>query len=164
MMEIVPANLNHRVIIREIATQSWKVAYKNILSEEQSAYMLEMMYSDEVLLNQISNLQHHFLLGKDENNVFQGFVSFEFLPNGKTKIHKLYVLPQKQKSGIGKLLINEVIQESRKHNNTILTLNVNRNNSALSFYKKMDFYIADEKDIDIGNDFLMEDYILEKRI
>jgi ribosomal protein S18 acetylase RimI-like enzyme len=39
-------------------------------------------------------------------------------------------------------------------------LNVNRNNKALGFYQKFGFVILREEDIDIGNGYFMNDYIM----
>ena len=45
-----------------------------------------------------------------------------------------------------------------------LSLNVNRFNSALTFYEKIGFKIIDEVNVDIGNGYFMEDYIMEKQL
>ncbi|MGZ8545109.1 MAG: GNAT family N-acetyltransferase, partial [Flavisolibacter sp.] len=47
---------------------------------------------------------------------------------------------------------------------TVLRLNVNRNNSARSFYEKLGFEMIGEEDIDIGNGYFMNDYVMEKKI
>jgi hypothetical protein len=38
---------------------------------------------------------------------------------------------------------------------------VNRYNKARQFYEKMGFVVIGEEDIDIGNNYLMNDYIME---
>jgi ribosomal protein S18 acetylase RimI-like enzyme len=38
---------------------------------------------------------------------------------------------------------------------------VNRDNPAIQFYQKFGFEIIDKEDIDIGNGFLMEDYVMK---
>ena len=45
-----------------------------------------------------------------------------------------------------------------------LLLNVNRHNKAISFYKKYGFDIIAEEDIDIGNGYYMNDYVMEKKL
>jgi len=44
---------------------------------------------------------------------------------------------------------------------TSLTLNVNRHNKARFFYEKYGFVIIGEEDIDIGEGYFMNDYIME---
>jgi hypothetical protein len=57
-----------------------------------------------------------------------------------------------------------VAKEAKNNDNTILTLNVNRYNQAQYFYKKIGFSITKEEVIAIGNDFVMDDYVMEKSI
>ena len=47
---------------------------------------------------------------------------------------------------------------------TVLQLNVNRHNTAKSFYEKLGFAVIKEEDIDIGSGYFMNDYIMEKRL
>ena len=95
-----------------------------------------------------------------------GFVAFEINYDGSdsTKIHKLYVLPECQGKGFGKKLIDKAIEEINTENQKSLILNVNKKNPSLNFYEKIGFIKAREMVIDIGNGFLMDDYIMEKKI
>jgi diamine N-acetyltransferase len=45
-----------------------------------------------------------------------------------------------------------------------LQLQVNRRNKAKSFYEKLGFIIIKEFDFDIGNGYVMDDYLMEKKI
>lgn len=164
-MKIIPASKKDFTTIQQIAYSTWGSTYGDILTKEQIDYMLDMMYSTEALNEQSEKLEHHFLLAVD-NNEIEGFVSYEidYESSSKTKIHKLYVLPQSQGKSIGKKLINEVATKARENQDTAITLNVNRYNKSVGFYKTMDFSIIQEVDIKIGNGFLMEDYVLEKAI
>jgi ribosomal protein S18 acetylase RimI-like enzyme len=47
---------------------------------------------------------------------------------------------------------------------TTLQLNVNRNNPAKIFYEKLGFAVLNEEDIDIGNGYFMNDYVMQKMI
>jgi ribosomal protein S18 acetylase RimI-like enzyme len=109
--------------------------------------------------------KHHFILAK-KGNKFLGFASFEFDCNsvGKTKIHKLYVLPEAQGSGIGVKLVNFLSEKARENNQSAIFLNVNKYNPAQNFYKKIRFIVAYEEVIDIGNNFIMDDFVMEKEI
>jgi GNAT superfamily N-acetyltransferase len=74
----------------------------------------------------------------------------------------LYVLPEAQGKGIGKLLIEEVIVLAEEMHSKSINLNVNRFNKAHFFYSKMGFCILKEVDIELDFGYLMEDYIMEK--
>ena len=161
-MKVLPANPSHIPVIRTIAYDTWPTTYGHIISEKQIIHMLGWMYSDESLRGQMEERGHRFLVAM-EDDVCYGFASYEL--NGKkpgvTKIHKLYILPQSQGRGVGSKLVHAVATAAIEHGNSIVTLNVNRQNKATDFYKKIGFSIAGEEDIDIGESFLMEDYIME---
>jgi ribosomal protein S18 acetylase RimI-like enzyme len=127
--------------------------------------MMNMMYSVDALQKQANEKQHHFILAK-ENNVSVGFASYEFGCNGtnKTKIHKIYVLSTQQGKGTGKFLLDFIADEAKRQNNTAVFLNVNKYNSAQHFYKKLGFEITEEVVIDIGQGYVMDDYVMEKKI
>lgn len=165
-MQILKATIDDCATIRRIASTTWADTYREILSPEQSEYMLDMMYSDHSLAQQMEN-GHHFVLAIDEQSgEYRGLVSYEFGYHGenKVKIHKLYVLPESHGSGLGKLLVDYVAEQALAHGCNTITLNMNRFNHSHGFYTHMGFVIAGEEDIDIGNGYLMEDYIFEKTI
>jgi GNAT superfamily N-acetyltransferase len=74
------------------------------------------------------------------------------------------MLPDSQRKGAGKLLLAEVEKLALENNDYIISLNVNRFNSALHFYQKLGFEKVGEEDIELDFGYLMEDYILEKRL
>lgn len=165
MLEFQFANNIDIPIIQHIAYTTWHETYTGILSEKQIEYMLDMMYNDKALAEQMQLLNHRFaLVSKDD--IVVGFVSCEYgyKDSEATKIHKLYVLPQYQGLGLGKKLIEQVEQQAIQSNNTSILLNVNRFNPSLDFYRRMGFEVIKEENIDIGNGYWMEDYVLEKQL
>ncbi|MCF6130207.1 GNAT family N-acetyltransferase [Flavobacterium sp. AS60] len=153
------------ISIRAIATEVWPIAYGSILSQEQFDYMMEMMYSVPSLQNQVNEKGHRFILAV-ENEVPVGFASYEFNYNKKpkTKVHKIYILPNQQGKGIGKALIDFITIEAKAKHQRGLILNVNKNNIAIRFYERIGFEISSEEVIDIGNGYVMDDYVMEKSI
>lgn len=164
MIEISIATVNDIETIQTIAKKTWPVAYGEILSKAQLDYMLDKMYSDDALNDNLVNNGHHFILAK-ENEICLGFASFEhnYLNQKVTRIHKLYILPHIQGKGIGKILVNAVVKFAREKHSFALSLNVNRYNKAVAFYKKSGFDIISEEDIEIGKGYLMEDYKMEMK-
>jgi GNAT superfamily N-acetyltransferase len=150
--------------IRKIAHITWPVAYGDILSKAQLDYMLEKMYSEATLWDNI-NKGHHFILAK-EDSVCLGFASFEhrYLNEKCTRLHKIYLLPDTQGKGLGKLLLERITALAKENHSDTISLNVNRFNKAYTFYKKMGFEVVAEEDLAIGNGYLMEDYKMEKKI
>ena len=165
MITILQNSENDFKAIRKIAEVVWPVTYGTILEKEQLDFMFEMMYSVASLQEQATSKHHHFIIAY-ENGVPCGFASFEHNcdDSGKTKVHKIYILPTLQGKGIGKKMIEYISEKALKQNNNAVFLNVNRFNSAKLFYHKIGFSIAKEIDIEIGNGYLMEDYVMEMPI
>lgn len=150
--------------IIKLAEEIWPATYSAYLSAAQLRYMLDLMYNRGELLSQMQN-GHVFLMASiaDED---VGFASFsQIAPEPVTyKLHKIYVLPSSHGKGVGKFLMNEVVNLAKRQGAVYLQLNVNRNNKAKDFYEKAGFVIKKTVDLDIGNGFYMNDYVMEKTI
>ncbi|GAB3996070.1 GNAT family N-acetyltransferase [Spirosoma daeguense] len=152
-------------VIQNIAYQTWPSTFGEILSPTQISYMLEMMYSLDSLKTQIRDKNHVFLLAVDpQSEEYMGYVSYELNYKGEslTKVHKIYMLPASQGKGVGRMLLEMVAHIAKRNDNNRLGLNVNRFNKAIQFYEKMGFAVVGQENIDIGEGFLMEDFIMEK--
>lgn len=163
-MKISVATKNQLPLVQELAQKIWPNTYREILSVEQLRYMLDKFYSLESLKLQLHS-NHVFLLIQ-EKNTFLGFLDYEldYEKSGKTKIHKIYVLPETQGQGIGKLFVIYVEEIAKKANQKGILLNVNRFNKAVGFYENLGFNKTQTLDIHIGNGYLMEDYVMEKEL
>lgn len=160
-MKIVKCDYTQLEVIKELAYAIWPYAYAEILSKEQLVYMLDRFYNPEALLKQAENGQQ-FYLAQNVQQEYVGFVSYEINcePN-KTKIHKIYVLPKTQGSGVGKQLFELVKSRAEENQQKAIFLNVNKYNKAQEFYLKLGFKITKEEVIDIGNNYIMDDYVME---
>lgn len=148
-------------IIKDLAYTIWPTTYGEILSSEQLNYMLDNFYSVESLEKQMDNGQVFEVLLEDKNIV--GYLGYEFncSDTGLLKIHKIYLLPETQGKGFGKFMIDEVVKIAKNNNQKGVFLNVNKYNNAQFFYNKLGFTITKEEVIDIGNDYIMDDYVME---
>lgn len=151
--------------IRDIAYRTWPDTYGNIVPAAQLEYMLELFYSDEALTAQMEEKRHRFILVK-ESDVVLGFASYEhnYLGQNTTRLHKIYLLPESQGKGAGKLLIDAVVKVATDNQSDVVSLNVNRFNTAVTFYQKMGFEIVGEEDVALDHGYLMEDYKMEYKI
>jgi len=152
-------------IIRALARKIWPVAYGEILDDGQLSYMLEKMYSIESLHQQLLQSHHRFILVVDDDRPV-GFASYSVKDEQPSvvRLHKIYVLPEQQGSGTGKMLLNYVISSSKEMGATTMELNVNRHNKALHFYEKQGFTVQRTEDIDIGAGYFMNDYVMELQL
>jgi len=149
-------------VIKNLANIIWPLTYSEIITPAQVDYMMELIYSKPSLQKQIEKGHQFIIVYDDEKPV--AFASYSPRENNPAiyKLHKIYILPNQQGKGIGKKMIACISQDIAPA--SCLQLNVNRHNKALQFYQKIGFKIIAEEDIDIGNGFYMNDYVLEMKL
>ncbi len=162
MVMIQKAGPGDVTLIRDMALKIWPVTYQKILLPEQIEYMLRLFYSEDILQKQIEDDITFILAYEGKQPV--GFASYQLIGSGLYKLHKIYVIPSVQGKGTGRSIIDQLIIEMKAHGATSLQLNVNRNNNAKLFYEKLGFEVIREEDIDIGNGFFMNDFLMEKKL
>ena len=160
-MKMSVCNREQLSIVRDLAYTVWPSTYREILSSEQLDYMLHNFYSVANLEKQMDNGQVIELLFEDTTNI--GFVAYELNCNETEwlKLHKIYLLPEIQGKGFGIFMIDEVNKRAKDNQQKGLFLNVNKYNKAKFFYEKLGFVISKEEVIDIGNGYVMDDYVME---
>jgi len=162
-MSVRNAGIEDIQTIRSLAYATWPISYKGIITDEQISYMLELIYSEAALTKQIGVLKHQFVLLLNEKENAVGFASYSPKSNDDTgifRLNKLYLLPDQQGKGSGKILLQHVKEAVKKLGGTSLELNVNKENPAIQFYKRNGFTIARTEVLDIGNGFVLDDYIM----
>lgn len=162
MYSIHPVSFDAIPVIRELTFQVWPQTYRNILSAEQIDYMLEMMYSEASLKKQISDGAQFLIIKEDQTPV--GFASYQEIRPTVFKLHKIYILPSRQGKGTGKLVMDFVLDDVVGKGATALQLQVNKNNKAKLFYEKLGFKEIDKVKLDIGNGYIMDDFIMQKSL
>ncbi len=150
--------------IHKLAWRIFPYTYREILTQEQTNYMMEWMYSEANLQDQMDH-GHRYLLAFDGEEPL-GYVSVEQEAAHLFHLQKIYVLPERQGTGLGKLLFDAAIALIKECHPApcALELNVNRHNSAVGFYERMGMHKDRSGDFDIGGGFYMNDYIMRMEI
>jgi GNAT superfamily N-acetyltransferase len=162
MQEIKKSSTNDIPLIQQLSKEIWNKVYPAIISQEQIDFMLQMMYSDASLQQQMTELNHHFII-LYFNGIPIGFASYSVkssLEPDIIRLNKLYLQPAHHGKGHGKAMIEYIVKEAKQLAGSMLELNVNKYNPAVSFYKKQGFVIASEMVLDIGNGYVMDDFIM----
>ena len=143
--------------ISRIAKLIWNQYYPDIISQQQINYMLEQMYSSESLEEQILEKGHLFFLIL-LNGTAVGFISINRNDEADYFLNKFYIDQNLAAKGIGGRSFEElkkIIQPSK------ITLTVNRQNfKSINFYFKNGFKIERVADFDIGNGYVMNDFVM----
>jgi diamine N-acetyltransferase len=156
-LKLNQANEDDLAIVTNLATRIWNEYYITIISRAQIDYMLNLMYSQQSLLEQLMVKHHQFYLIYLEG-IAIGFISVNKENDGEWFLNKFYILTQQAAKGIGSMVFNElkkVIQPKK------ITLTVNRQNyKSINFYFKNNFKIERVADFDIGNGYVMNDFVM----
>lgn len=162
-MKLIQATGKDIPLIQDLARRSWANAYAEILSEEQMEYMLSEMYSQKEIESQLHNPNYHYYLIEDEStNSYEGFIGYEHnYEDETTKLHRIYLVPESKGKGFGKAALQFLNEKAFENGNKRIILNVNKYNAARKFYESQGYKVYDEGVFDIGNGFVMDDYLME---
>lgn len=133
--------------------------YSNLISKQHATYMADMFLSEEA----ITELIHKGAIFKLvlDNNEPVGFVEY-IKENDKVFLSKLYVRKDKRNKGIGKYMLDDCIDYTKNNNLNKIYLTVNKGNTqTIKKYDHLGFKQIDAVVNDIGNGFVMDDYIME---
>ncbi len=161
MIEIITAtNKSDYKIISKLAKEIWEEHYTPIIGVEQVEYMLNKFQSEAAIENQI------------EEGYQYSTVYFDGIPVGYLSIikkedslflSKIYILSSERGKGIGKFTMEFVQEKAIEFELSSITLTVNINNfNSIKAYEKMGFKNAGKLVADIGNGFVMDDFLFEK--
>jgi diamine N-acetyltransferase len=148
-------------LIQELAHTIWYSHYPGIITNEQIAYMLTEMYSGIVIEKEIINGYNWTIIFDNEQPI--GFIEFHVeKESNSVKLSKLYILVNQHGKGIGQMAIDYVKDFSRMEGVGDLYLTVNKENiKALKAYETAGFKKDKEAIFNIGNGFVMDDYIMK---
>ncbi|CAD7801050.1 hypothetical protein CHRY9390_00721 [Chryseobacterium aquaeductus] len=162
-MKLIKATEKDIPLIQDLAKRSWENAYAEILSKEQMEYMLTTMYSKSEISEHLRNPNYHYFLIFDEiSNSYNGFLGYEnHYEKNTTKLHRIYLVPESKGKGLGKKTLTFLNEKVKENGDNRIILNVNKYNSAKNFYESQGYTIYGEGVFDIGNGFVMDDYLME---
>ncbi len=145
-------------IVENLGIEIWNEHYINIISKEQIDYMLNKFQSFSAIKSQINEGYIYYLLNYASNNV--GYFSIQ--KNEKSLfLSKLYIKKDYRKLGIGRAALDFIKKEATALGLNNINLVVNKNNkNSITAYIKNGFTIDKEIITEIGNGFIMDDYVM----
>lgn len=148
--------------IHQLAQTIWPKAFEHILTEEQIGYMMQIMYSIPVLESEIARGVEFYVLKVDGEDL--GYTAIEKKDYESWKLHKIYLHEKLRGKGVGKFQLRSMEKIVADYGAEFLYLNVNRYNKAVDFYKSQGYEVMGSEDIDIGDGFFMNDFVMRKKI
>ncbi len=164
-------------VVASIAKEVWHEYYSSILSSGQIDYMVDKFQSENAIECQVENDGYRYFLlqvqdgdvssqeGCDAGNLKSMFAGyFAIKPyNGKLFLSKFYILQQYRGKGVASAGFDFMEQTARREKLESIWLTVNKgNDNSMAVYNHKGFKTVREQVADIGNGYIMDDYIMEK--
>ncbi len=141
-----------------LADTIWREHYTPIIGKGQVDYMLKRFQSAPAIAKQVAGGLRYFLLLYNSNP--SGYLAFEKRQDSLF-LSKIYVLADLRGKGLGREAMSFVVEQARLAACQRITLTVNKNNaSSIAAYLHMCFRQGSAIQQDIGNGYIMDDYLM----
>ena len=155
-----------------IGRRIWQEHYVPIIGQAQVDYMTGMRFTPEVLSRYLADAPENqpdatrwlWLLELEGQPVGYASCSIGDRP-GEMKLEQLYLLPDFHGEGLGGMMLKHIERHTLDLGLNMLWLTVNKDNSSsIRVYRKKGFTVRASAIFDIGNGFVMDDYVMEKKL
>lgn len=145
-------------LLASLADEIWHQHFTPIIGKDQVDYMLDWFQDQEAMTEQMQNGMIYHLAYVDGEA--SGYCACR-REEDRLFLSKLYVRQSCRGQGIGRALFDAACSHGSGLKAVYLTVN-KHNSNTIAIYKKMGFQVIDSVVSDIGNGFVMDDYIMEK--
>jgi len=150
--------------VAQLATEIWHEYYIAILTVEQIDYMIDKYQSVPAITDQIRHQGYEYYLLRDGGSAAVGYMAVKQEAD-KLFLSKFYIRKECRGRGYASQAIVFLEQLCKDRNLRHIWLTVNRHNkSSIAIYERKGFRIDREQVADIGNGFVMDDYVMIKDI
>ena len=145
--------------LEALAHEIWNQHFVPIIGQSQVDYMLGKFQSFAPMKQHISEGMNYYMLSVGGENV--GYCGFK-KDGERVFLSKLYLKIAHRGKGFSKIMLEKVKQFAAENSLKAVYLTVNRHNDdTIAVYKHMGFEVIDSVVADIGNGFVMDDYIMQ---
>jgi len=150
--------------VAALARAIWHAHYPGIISTAQIEYMLAQRYDPTVIRAELAQADVWWFVLRMDGEIV-AYMALQKEGDAALKIDKLYVRPDLQSHGCGGRLIAQAETLARREGCRELVLAVNRGNTkAIAAYLKHGFAVREAVVKDIGGGFVMDDYLMAKKL
>ncbi len=150
--------------VAELADKIWHECFTGIISNAQIDYMVGKFQSYEAMQEQV-NVQRYSYFAVSDGDDLCGYFAVKPESDDRFFLSKLYLRSDKRGQGTASQMLGRVFEEARRLGKRSVYLTVNKHNShAIAVYKKTGFKVIGEPVTDIGNGFVMDDYVMEYKL
>ena len=164
-LTIAPLGDDEVEALCDLAREIWRAHYPPIIGTAQTEYMLAQRYAPHVVREELGRADVWWDTLTEDASIVAFASSFRLEAELALKLDKLYVHPARQRMGYGAALIDHTCERARRLGCDRVVLAVNKRNAgAIAAYERRGFSIAEAVVKEIGGGFVMDDYIMEKRV
>ncbi|NVK21539.1 MAG: GNAT family N-acetyltransferase [Kangiellaceae bacterium] len=159
-IQFIPALSEEELIaIQTLAKVIWKEHYQPIIGLQQVEYMLDKFQSVEAMQSQILDGYYYFQICSDQALI--GYLAYKIHEN-ELFLSKIYLSKDARGKGYARTAINFLEGVAKQHSLFCIQLTVNKNNTnTIAAYEKIGFIKKEAVVMDIGNGFVMDDFVME---
>ena len=167
-IEFVPVETpEDRAALATLASEIWHEYWPALIGEAQTDYMVEQFQSLEAIERDVAeHAYEYWFLRTAEDGRTVGYTGGRVEPEtNRFFISKIYLLKEHRGEGLCSATIRFYERLARERGLDALYLTVNkRNEMAIRAYKAKGFEVIDAAETDIGDGYIMDDYIMEKKL
>lgn len=163
-VKIIPVNTDGDIqTIAAIANEIWHQHFISIIGEAQVNYMVEKFQSYPALKSQITDEGYEYFKFLCDDTIC-GYIGIH-AEEDSLFLSKLYIKKEFRGQHLATQGLQFLISLCKERSLKKIWLTCNRHNdNTLQIYDHLGFKITDEQVTDIGNGFVMDDYILTYEI
>ncbi len=148
--------------LADFARGIWEEHFTKIIGAEQVGYMLEKFQSAPAMEAQVRNDGYIYYRAYEDGEPC-GYCAL--CPHeDHMYLSKFYMKAEFRRRGIGRKMMSFIENEAKNAGLDKIRLNVNKYNFAIDVYKRLGFVTVADEVNDIGNGFVMDDYVMEKAV
>ena len=158
-MEILSVNKDMIKETSDFASEVFIDYYIPLIGEKQARYMADLFLSQDAVSKLIDE-GAVFRLVKDEGQII-GFCEYK-KEEERLFLSKLYARKDQRHKGVGRFMFEDVKAYARRNGLQKIYLTVNKGNTpSYEIYLHLGFKVIDSVVNDIGQGYVMDDYIME---
>lgn len=158
--------------LAELATGIWNEYWPDRIGQAQTDYMVEQFQSIEAITRDIADNAYEYWFVQVEPEEGEGDAHIVGYTGGHAEpetnrffISKIYMLKNERGHGCGTAVIEHYEQLCRDRGFRAMYLTVNKYNTpTIGMYESRGFETIDSVVNDIGNGFVMDDYVMERSV
>lgn len=169
-VSFVPVETDEEIdTLAEMASTIWNEYWPALIGQAQTDYMVENFQSRPAIVRDMAEHDYEYWLIEDETqpgSKIVGYTGGHVEPEtNRFFISKIYLLKDQRGKGYSSKAIRFYDELCKDRGLDAMYLTVNKGNEmAIRAYNAKDFKTIDSVVTDIGNGFVMDDYIMERAV